>query len=580
MSTAGDDVKPGRERSRAGAVVMWYIETMRSWLLIWVCLAGLVACGSSGDTPASDFAGMGSAGGAGGSGGEAPACEVLGLPELQLDATGPFGLLRHDLAADFAVPLTDGSVWQLSDHYSGCESYVFIPSGRVSSSLDATSIWERDLEGLIGEHAPRNAHYFFVATRSVEEAHGEIAAMQERVEAALAALGEADRSWWSDRLHVVTRHRSNLAGWLGPMLDGQGAIGFAIDRQQRIRLLGILADVHRYRAELEAAGEWPFEENMAYARYEVDHYNYEARREEHLAAQPDVTIITPWEGDVLAEVVETTVDFPSAEVMAGFDTLEIDLTMDCADPTQGELGNCGPWDYLSHIYLLDEDSQSWLELARFITPFHRAGRYLVDATPLLVQLREGGPRQLRFEASPPWNPQAYLTRMQLRFSNQGKGLSPAEATFLFAGGPFSSTYNDAYQPIDVPISAGAQKVELWALITGHGAEAYSCAEFCDHQHELTVNGVSHTKRHEEVDDPEACIGHLETGVVPNQGGDWWYGRGGWCPGEQVDPWVVDVTGDVTPGQTATVSYRGLLSGQAPPDNAGSIRMTSYLVVYE
>jgi hypothetical protein len=68
-------------------------------------------------------------------------------------------------------------------------------------------------------------------------------------------------------------------------------------------------------------------------------------------------------------------------------------------------------------------------------------------------------------------------------------------------------------------------------------------------------------------------------MVPNQPGTWWFGRGGWCPGQQVEPWVVDVTTDVTPGQMAQITYRGLFNGATPPDASGNIVMTSYLVVY-
>ena len=60
----------------------------------------------------------------------------------------------------------------------------------------------------------------------------------------------------------------------------------------------------------------------------------------------------------------------------------------------------------------------------------------------------------------------------------------------------------------------------------------------------------------------------------------WFGRGGWCPGQQVTPWVVDVTGEVTPGQDATVSYRGLYRDADPPASSGTIDLISYLVVYQ
>ena len=131
----------------------------------------------------------------------------------------------------------------------------------------------------------------------------------------------------------------------------------------------------------------------------------------------------------------------------------------------------------------------------------------------------------------------------------------------------------------MPIPADAKKVELWTLVTGHGAATNQCAEFCDHEHELAVNGTPYLKSHPEAGTNEGCVEQLENGMVPNQPGTWWFGRGGWCPGQQVEPWVVDVTADVTPGQTATVSYRGLFNGMDPPEGSGDIVFSSYLVVH-
>ena len=41
---------------------------------------------------------------------------------------------------------------------------------------------------------------------------------------------------------------------------------------------------------------------------------------------------------------------------------------------------------------------------------------------------------------------------------------------------------------------------------------------------------------------------------------------------------VTVTASVTPGQTATLSYRGLRGGSDPPDDSGDIVLSSYLVI--
>ena len=85
---------------------------------------------------------------------------------------------------------------------------------------------------------------------------------------------------------------------------------------------------------------------------------------------------------------------------------------------------------------------------------------------------------------------------------------------------------------------------------------------------------------------DGCIQQIEQGTVPNQFGTWPFGRGGWCPGKQVDPWVVDITDAVVPGETTTVTYQGLFEGDTyVPESSGSgsgfganINMRSHLVI--
>ncbi|MFO0659446.1 MAG: peptide-N-glycosidase F-related protein [Polyangiaceae bacterium] len=195
--------------------------------------------------------------------------------------------------------------------------------------------------------------------------------------------------------------------------------------------------------------------------------------------------------------------------------------------------------------------------------------------------KDGGTRHFRWDFAPSWNTQPSATKLSLRFSNQNKGYRPTSATFLYSGGAFTTTYNDPYMPTDVPIPSTAKRVELWAIITGHGAEAHQCAEFCNHKHTFTVNDNAHQKTHPEAGTQSKCEARVPTdAVVPNQAGTWWFGRGGWCPGMQVDPWVTDVTSEVTPGQNATITYKGLYGSATPTEASGNIDMISYLVVYE
>jgi hypothetical protein len=507
-------------------------------------------------------------------------CESIGQPVRPFEVEGDFGTGRHQKADDFTFPRFDGSTWTLSEAWTGCDSYVFIGSAKTNSGLDDTSIWERDLQTLITT-SPDNVHYFFVPTRSQPEAMVEVTAMAARVDEVLGLLTAEDAAHWAGRLHVAGGHVSALGSWLTNLLGtGYGGYyGAAIDRRQEVRYMGNFADVTRYNQGLADAGEWMWEANMAYAAHEARHFNYEVERDAYLASQTNATVLRPFDKEVFGGGREVEVTFPDAATMATFDTLEFDLTMDCPDPDGGEFGNCGAWDYLSYIYLQEVDEAgevTWRQMARFITTYHREGRYLVDATPMLVFLAEGGARTLKVDVSG----QTYMTTLDIRLRDADTGARPAEAHYLFSGGGFNSAYSDKYEPIDIQIPESAARVEVWAIITGHGMNTYNCAEFCDHRHTFTVGGEYFQKGHPEVNSNQGCMGQIENGMIPNQGGTWWFGRGGWCPGQQVDPWTADVTEVVTPGETTTISYQGTLGSLTPPDGAGNIRMVSYLVIYE
>ena len=56
-------------------------------------------------------------------------------------------------------------------------------------------------------------------------------------------------------------------------------------------------------------------------------------------------------------------------------------------------------------------------------------------------------------------------------------------------------------------------------------------------------------------------------------------RNGWCPGQDVVPWVADVTAALSPqGQSNSMTYQGvLLNGSEPLRPAGVLLMQSNLV---
>jgi hypothetical protein len=133
--------------------------------------------------------------------------------------------------------------------------------------------------------------------------------------------------------------------------------------------------------------------------------------------------------------------------------------------------------------------------------------------------------------------------------------------------------------VQVAIGADTVHTELYAVISGHGADFQQCAEFCDHHHLFDVNGTIFEQGYPMVGDQLGCAKQIDKGVVPNQWGTWWYGRGGWCPGQQVEPFRNDVTAIAPAGTTATVRYDAYLGADIPSAGAGNINLTSYIVEY-
>ncbi len=567
---------------------------------------------------------------------ELSACEQLGLTARAFDPETSSLPKRHSATGDFTVPLVDGTEWTLSEQWTGCESYIFLPHDLSVDEADGQSWWVNGIDGLF-EKSPPNAHYFFIVTGNNPDHAAYTGPLADDIATQLARLDEADQAWWSERLHVVEGSSNDLSGFIKTAFQGNiGRMGFAVDRFQKFRTLGSMAAVEAY----DSALSWPWERRIYDAGYQPAYYNFEIERQDRLDAE-DALVVEVLSGEEYSQYQDGILVLP--ENIEDFDTLEIDVIMECPNTLAYELGNCGAWDYLAHMWLwedYEEDARKsdgsadtgssddtgtsatdtgspsdtgsssptedpadtgsgdtgepppdpepepeppagqWHEMARFITTYHRESRWVVDASHALAWLKAGEERTVRYEWAPSWNPQPTIITTRFRFTNRGKAGRPAEIVHLYGGGGFNADYNELRPEQEVDIPADVARVELVAITTGHGmSDDGNCAEFCDHSHHFTVNGSEWVQ---DLDDPglsSGCADKVSDGVVPNQAGTWWFGRGGWCPGQRVDPFTVDVTEVVSPGSPATVLYQAMREGREPSDGSGNIVHNSWLVYY-
>jgi hypothetical protein len=276
----------------------------------------------------------------------------------------------------------------------------------------------------------------------------------------------------------------------------------------------------------------------------------------------------------------STVSFPLSQSQMQQYSMQLDMSLNC-----GGLNDvtCPAWDRSLQL-LVSCNTNEFYEIGRWITPFKRgAGRWLTDITPLIPLLDQP---QCTFQfainvsgggVDDPWRVSATL-----EFINYDKSsIRPMSIIPLYNGGTFSSSYNSAYQPVSFIPPAGTVKVETYAVITGHGCNTDCCCEFCPTTHVFQFNGDSDAEvstTFHNAGTPMGCAKRVPEGVEPNEFGTWLYGRDGWCDGQNVSPWVEDVTSLVNLSAQNSVNYYALYDG-APPSQGGYIIMYSYLVFY-
>ena len=473
--------------------------------------------------------------------------------------------------------------WDFEQNWTGNESYIFIQFDVTVTS--SNTLWGSNTN--FGDDllniSPDNVHYFFISNRTQYEE--DVQQMKDLYDGLLSNLSEEDQQHWSTRLHFINQKTINLNNWLEDALNGEYAI--AIDPFQRIRQVGYLGNPASFTGTY-----------VNYLAHEALYFNHELETfSENGAEYDEFTIFerTHYTGGWAASI-DGTISIPTD--LSNYNKLEVELLRGCPDADMNyDDDGCDDYDRIARLYLCDIDGSNCYEIAKWITPFDRQPHSLTNITPFLSAFRSnpGQEKVLRFQESG-W-PNSLLT-LKLRFhtgdTSQG---SPQEIYSMWNGTvQFNPDYSDN-RPMQIfEIPSDAQKVEFVSFITGHGwgcTGCYNCAEFCNSRHIFNINeGIyEFDKSHPTASSNNHCMQPetIAEGVVPNQYGTWGYGRAGWCPGQDVAPYRVDITNHVNLGEPNTIDYDACrVSGNScitPPTCPGDgcycpeIAMSSYIVIY-
>ena len=511
--------------------------------------------------------------------------------------TGAYSSERFGKAGDFSFSTKYDGNWRLSTEWDGESTYLFI--FLQSSSSYMNTIWNQNVGTLISG-LPNNCHIFFGSYDS--DWQSDVDTMANRVDSYKNTQSSENQIWIDQNVHFVYQQAGSIGGSIGTVISSWSQFYYGIDRFQQWREIGSL---YNWAKAWTSDPDYRFDYIAKEPQMWNAEFPVEMRRHD-----PAITVIDLWVsqrhtgGWSGGHKSFANATFPNSTTMLSYNTLEVYMHHGCSErrdryqKSDGTWGGCHEWDYDQRLNICQEvgnHSTCGDEFVRYITTYGREGRWLTDVSTYLFMIKDGGLQEFRYGgANGGWlNISIYLSTWE------DDGMRPTSAEYAFSGGSFRGEYNNnsLYKRIhNLSIPSGTDKIVISSVVTGHGfgKDDANCAEFCNHEHRFSMNGQVVQEDFPMAgnatvsSDREGCAKETDAGTVANQKGSWPYGRAGWCAGQDVKPWIWDITNWVNwSGGTNSLQYQGLYNGvNYVPQNEQSsgtnqdIRVTSYIVYYE
>lgn len=201
---------------------------------------------------------------------------------------------------------------------------------------------------------------------------------------------------------------------------------------------------------------------------------------------------------------------------------------------------CNAWDMFANIKIQDPETEKWLEMGRYITPYGvdnaQAGRgFMINVTDFKSLLTGQVKLQSFIEV---WANDGWLVSVEFQITEGNPdypyySIAPVldYADWSLGGVPYGEEHEfDLQKTLSIP--AVAEETQIRTIITGWGhatptdSDGRPCAEWCFRTHSVWINDVK------TFDHPLEPIGCPDNPVQP-QFGNWEPDRAGWCPGMEV-----------------------------------------------
>jgi len=271
------------------------------------------------------------------------------------------------------------------------------------------------------------------------------------------------------------------------------------------------------------------------------------------AAPGDSTIVRTFDEDFYNWATPHYQTFTLPDDPALWSSIVVLYTIGCP----GAPNDCDPWDRLGHLRVVRDDG-SETEIARIITPYDITGgdrpgtcTWEIDVTAY-KSLLHGEVTLRNYIESWIGGSNGWLVTIDFVFIEGVLDPEPYRVVDLWGAdhlvyGDPEQPLEDVLVPVDVDIPAEVTHARVRVFTTGHGqGNTENCAEFCPKDHSVVAGADTYSH--------VLWRSNCSQNTCSPQGGNWTFGRAGWCPGDAARAWNVNVTPSLTPGQTMTFQY--------------------------
>lgn len=240
------------------------------------------------------------------------------------------------------------------------------------------------------------------------------------------------------------------------------------------------------------------------------------------------------------------VAFPSLDKT--FSKAILKLTLEAPENGDGD-----EWDRLGSILIYDDSGQR-IEIGRLVTPFWNCPwTWEIDVTDYQLLFHGDKTVEIWIES---WKDDGYQATVTLELTEGNPDYLPIKITNLWNGSAvgYGNSGNTQLEKFFIPkvvkVNKNTDKSLLKFAVTGHRFtnNTGQGAEFLKKGRTVSVNGQGNWKN----------VLWKECGswpVQPQDPGTWYHDRAGWCPGDLVEPWSIDITNEAPSGKESRIEYR-------------------------